>query len=873
MMRRPVGLLPTVVERAAAREVDRRERSIGGVFSADGSPIGTTQARIAGSVMRVAHGIVAGEVHAGLPFGHVVAELPATQMPLDAAQSAAGGNAAGSELRRSIVESRRDRALARKQVTHFKCLSCAALVPNAQDKCSSCDYERPVASELCSSQRERERAAARRNTKRGRELNKPTVGTAQLGLQVAVSSEFEEVWQAQREAKRKVVAEETGLVCETRCAGNYLGEEESHATVFESFLQVHYFGRLSVFDAQSLREIDEYVVADFFNSIGNVKETLAENGSGRRDVEVRFPFGGYWQAMREATTADDMRRLRATALSGLGEDSVHVKNGGTFKAWYVQAANRQTAVFAALVEVLEAIARRAFAALYADGGVLHCAEREQEVTSASFARVRLPRAVIDQHLHSVFSQQTKRWLAKAPPTECVQHLRRGFRTEFVDGCAQLYAGGTAVQFRKSLAVLLRGHRGYDPTAEPVAKRAFYATMVKLTRARNWSAMAIDDSVMAEIYPHLEHGVAMDTQWQAVATHAGGVAARISEVFQEDRGDCEFIDEGEDWTLYRSKADRLGSGVSRVLKHRYGCSKIGCTLEATAASACGKDTAGDPALDRCPLMAEKRCAPCAKVVLFRMQGGDWSKGPSYRKLRRGLKFAFQYRALGEEPPMGCAEDFGETAQTCEEHERQLRVLLREAVNTARIKAGREPYTVNRVHFHGFRHGCALNLRYVVPKMTHLEIALHCRMSLAVLIIYLNHNQGARDPSNRTDEIAGVMTLSVANVARWCAERSTQISCEQVRSVMNVLGLDFAGFVALSLQDLQHFMRMAGPGVVSAGCYVMMCRAHAEFVRQYADMQDMQNGRQETRSTQREEADAMRAEFARYGLNYEEFAQHA
>ena len=66
-----------------------------------------------------------------------------------------------------------------------------------------------------------------------------------------------------------------------------------------------------------------------------------------------------------------------------------------------------------------------------------------------------------------------------------------------------------------------------------------------------------------------------------------------------------------------------------------------------------------------------------------------------------------------------------------------------------------------------------------------------------------------------------------------------------------------------------MRSAGSGVVSAGCYVMMCRAHAEFVRQYADMQDMQAGAQETRSSQVEDEDALRAEFARHGLNYQEF----
>ena len=413
------------------------------------------------------------------------------------------------------MRSRRDSALSRKQVTHYRCLACASLVPNAEEKCNTCDFKRPSAVQLCSSQREKERAAARQNTKRGRELNKPTSGTAQLGLHVAACAVFEETWQAQRQAKREKVEEETNMICEVRCAGNYLREEESHATVFESFLQVHYFGRLSVFDAQAVSEIDEYAVADFFNSIGNVKETLAENGSGRRDVEVRFPFGGYWQAMREATTADEMRRLQAVAIDGLGSDSPHIKNANTFKLWYQYRPNRESSsVFVALVEVLKGIARRAFAALYAEGGVLFSAEREEEVTEAQFCRLALPRAVIDHHLRSVFSTQTKQWLKKAPPTECVHHLRLGFRTEFVDGCAQLYSGGTLVQFRKSLAVMLRGHRDYDPTTKQVAMRAFYAAMVKVTRARNWSAMAFHDGVMQEIIPHLEHGVAMDTQWLA-----------------------------------------------------------------------------------------------------------------------------------------------------------------------------------------------------------------------------------------------------------------------------------------------------------------------------------------------------------------------
>lgn len=191
MLRRPVGLLPTVVERATRAGV-RPEQS------ADGPAIAATVAPMAVTPMWVAHGIVVGEVAAGMPFGQVVAEIPTSE-------SAATSECANipEVERRSIVTSHRGRALARKQVTHYKCLCCATLVPNSEEKCTSCSFERPPASGLSTSQRESKRAAARSNTKRGRDLNKLMVGTEQIGLQVAVSSAFEEVWQLQREKKRQ----------------------------------------------------------------------------------------------------------------------------------------------------------------------------------------------------------------------------------------------------------------------------------------------------------------------------------------------------------------------------------------------------------------------------------------------------------------------------------------------------------------------------------------------------------------------------------------------------------------------------------------------------------------------------------------------
>ena len=258
----------------------------------------------------------------------------------------------------------------------------------------------------------------------------------------------------------------------------------------------------------------------------------------------------------------------------------------------------------------------------------------------------------------------------------------------------------------------------------------------------------------------------------------------------------------------------------------------------------------------------------------MQGGDWSKGPSYRKLKQGLKFAFEYRSKKETPPVSSVADFGTKAQAIEVHEQQLRTLFRLGVNPRRIANGKEPYTINRVHFHGFRHGCPLNLRFLVPKMTHLEIAMHCRMSLAGLMVYLDHNQGARDPSNRTDEIVGVVSFSDVHVARWCSERSAAVTCDQVRTAMQVMGLDFVSFVEMAVVDLQFFMRQAGTNVVNAGLYVMLSRAHAESVRLYSDMQQERAAARptrehEARSTEQEEEQAMRAEFERHGLNFDEF----
>ena len=142
---------------------------------------------------------------------------------------------------------------------------------------------------------------------------------------------------------------------------------------------MHYFGRLSVHDSSLIGEVDEHVVADFFNTVSNVKCTGSQ-ADGTAQAVPRFPFGGYWQAMREGTTAGDIRRLRSIVLDELGACSEHVRNANAFRAWYQEVENRRSAMFARLVAVLGEIARRCFAALYADGGCLHSAEREEVLT-------------------------------------------------------------------------------------------------------------------------------------------------------------------------------------------------------------------------------------------------------------------------------------------------------------------------------------------------------------------------------------------------------------------------------------------------------------------------------------------------------------
>ena len=72
----------------------------------------------------------------------------------------------------AIVEAARAKTLVLKQITHYKCMSCRKLVPNEEKACGSCGQERAENGALATQEREKARAAARQNTRKGRRRNK-----------------------------------------------------------------------------------------------------------------------------------------------------------------------------------------------------------------------------------------------------------------------------------------------------------------------------------------------------------------------------------------------------------------------------------------------------------------------------------------------------------------------------------------------------------------------------------------------------------------------------------------------------------------------------------------------------------------------------
>lgn len=693
------------------------------------------------------------------------------------------------------------------------------------------------------------------NTTQGRALtgSKRKVPQQSAGLLLEYQPDFNP-YMHQRDAiaeKRRRIGEETRDVSHARGGSQYVKNTHANCNVFESYLMAHWGGRYSLFDASRYPGFDaqdggvraEEILADWFNLLTNVKETQGENGA--KDVQLRFPFGGYWSSVRVGTTIEDMLVLRGIVYQHLGEGSEHVKNGNTFKKWYTDPQNAESNCMHALQTRFKTMCQRTFARMHSEGGILHNAQ--DVVMPSHFEHIRIPCTVIHDHLRSLFSIQTKKKIRDAHgDNSCVmwEGGGRAYRSEVMHGELQLYRGKTLLEYRKTLSLTLRNALGYDPTGKPIAQEAFAAALKLVTRATVYRAMSIDDSVMCEMVPHLNLECAVDLQFLTASTTSEALACRISEIYQEQRTDNEFTPDGFSWTLPKSKQDNFGRGITRFVKHRNGCLAAGQDLHHISMhSACARGAEGK-------LIPETRCAVCLKYMLMKRQGGDVNGvEPTYRKIKAGLKFSFEYEK-GAFPLIQEAQ-FCELAQTIPAFEKQLHTLFEQAVNPARQRQGRHPYLHHKVHWHGFRHGCALNFRNLMPKMTALEIALHCRMGLQVLQVYLSHSQGAHDPSNRTNEISGVMTFSVANVARWCAQQSSCISADAVEAALRVMQLDFTSFVTMELHNLQHFMKAACT-VIGAGMFSVLSRSHGHFKEQQTRLCQMddiihQNYAQEQNAT--------------------------
>ena len=175
------------------------------------------------------------EARQALPWGEAVHAIV-----VGGGASAEGDAALAAVQRRSeAVDAARASALARKQITHYKCMSCRTLVPNEEMQCPKCEYTRGDAGALALAQREQDRAASRQNSYLGRRRNKCAAATVPAhSLEVVVNSPFEREWTVQMASKKQRVVQETQELALARCGEGYVNTEDSHACVFESFLQV-----------------------------------------------------------------------------------------------------------------------------------------------------------------------------------------------------------------------------------------------------------------------------------------------------------------------------------------------------------------------------------------------------------------------------------------------------------------------------------------------------------------------------------------------------------------------------------------------------------------------------------------------------------
>ena len=264
MLRRPTGLLPSATMRASTapesmghvaavvprEEVARNEATgVVGTVVVAGAGAGLAKAMampMTGSAVRMPMVSLGPPVQEGVVLTEAMPSLPWAVLVSPAAV-ASFGTAVSHEMvvdtmaaRSEKVAAARAQSLARKQVTHYRCVCCRAMMPkDGGRKCTACGQTQPDTSQLAISEREEARAASRTNTKKGRQRNgKRGANVPQHSLSVAPVSAFEREWQVQLASKKQRVEHETEELAMERCGLSYVDTEDARAAVMESFLQV-----------------------------------------------------------------------------------------------------------------------------------------------------------------------------------------------------------------------------------------------------------------------------------------------------------------------------------------------------------------------------------------------------------------------------------------------------------------------------------------------------------------------------------------------------------------------------------------------------------------------------------------------------------
>ena len=103
----------------------------------------------------------------------------------------------------------------------------------------------------------------------------------------------------------------------SKCADEYLGSLESAISVFESYLCVHYLGKMSVYCTATVKLLNACIIADFFNTVASVDETVHVD-TGECVVHPRLPHGGYWNWVKPCATREDWIAMRTIFITALG---------------------------------------------------------------------------------------------------------------------------------------------------------------------------------------------------------------------------------------------------------------------------------------------------------------------------------------------------------------------------------------------------------------------------------------------------------------------------------------------------------------------------------------------------------------------------